>query len=101
MGASKLSEIFDESFYNANEGGLLGGLGQLFKNDARLYVYPSLNLATGHITTAENFTIPPHLSDVYLHLRKNRFIQGIENYHPDFLPIRSREALTRLQSGDR
>src|SRR6266704_4742466 len=44
LGASKLAEIFDESYYNENEGGLLGGLGQLFKNLARLYVYPSLNI---------------------------------------------------------
>jgi hypothetical protein len=100
MGASKLGEIFDESFYNAEEGGMLGGLGQLFKNNARLYVYPSLNLATGHITTAANFPIAPHLSHLYEYLRENRYIQDLQNYNPDFLPIRSREALKRLQSGD-
>jgi hypothetical protein len=100
MGASKLGEIFNESFYNANEGGLLGGLGQLFKNHARLYVYPSLNLATGHVTTAENFQIAPHLSHLYAYLRENRFIQDIENHNPAFLPIRSRDVLSRLQSGD-
>src|SRR5438132_399925 len=36
IGASKLTEIFDESFYNESEGGMMGGLGQLFKNPARL-----------------------------------------------------------------
>jgi hypothetical protein len=100
MGASKLAEIFDEAFYNAKEGGLLGGLGQLFKNNARLYVYPSLNLATGHVMNAANFPIVPHLSHLYAYLRENRFIQEIENYNPEFLPIRSKEVLRRLQSGD-
>jgi len=33
-------------------------------------------------------------------LRENRSIQDIENYNPDFLPIRSRDVLARLQSGD-
>ena len=47
LGASKLAEIFDESFYNESEGGLLGGLGQLFKNPGRLYVYPHLDLDSG------------------------------------------------------
>ena len=70
-------EIFDESFYNESEGGLLGGLGQLFKNPARLYVYPHLNLATGHKLTVENFPVPPHLKHLYAHLLENRFIQGI------------------------
>ena len=100
IGASKLAEIFDESFYNANEGGLLGGLGLLFKNNARLYVYPSLNLTTGHLMTAENFPIAPNVSHLYAHLRENHSIQDIENYNPDFLPIRSRDVLARLQSGD-
>ena len=77
LGASKLAEIFDESFYNESEGGLLGGLGQLFKNPARLYVYPHLDLASGHKLTVENFPVPPHLKHLYAHLRENRFIQGI------------------------
>src|SRR5262245_10732910 len=80
IGASKLAEIFDESFYNESEGGLLGGLGQLFKNPARLYVYPSLKKDSGQVMTVENFPIPPHLRHLYTHLVENRFIQGIRNY---------------------
>jgi len=100
MGASKLAEIFDESLYNPSEGGLLGGLGLLFKNQSRLYVYPSLNLATGHLMTAENFPVAPHLRHLYAHLRENRCILEIENYNSDFFPIRSRDVLARLRSGD-
>jgi hypothetical protein len=99
MGASKLAEVFDESFYNDKEGGLLGGLGQLFKNHARLYVYPSLDLPTGHTMTVENFSIAPHLRHLYAHLRENRSIQDVERFNPDYLPIRSRAVLTSLQAG--
>jgi len=99
MGASKLAEIFNESFYNAKEGGLLGGLGQLFKNHARLYVYPSLDLPTGHTLTAANFSIAPHLRHLYAHLRENRSIQDVEQFNPEYLPIRSREVLASLQAG--
>jgi hypothetical protein len=100
VGASKLAEIFDESFYNESEGGLLGGLGQLFKNPARLYAYPHLNLATGQTLTVENFPPPPHLKHLFAHLLENRFIQGIRNFRADLLPIRSRDVLARIQSGD-
>jgi len=100
LGASKLGEIFDESFYNESEGGLLGGLGQLFKNPARLYVYPHLNLESGHTLTVENFPVPPHLKHLYAHLLENGFIQGIGNFNADLLPIRSRDVLGRIQSGD-
>src|ERR1017187_10364189 len=91
LGASKLGEIFDESFYNESEGGMLGGLGQLFKNPARLYVYPHFDLASGHKLTVENFPIPPHLLHLYAHLRENRFIQGIENSNAALLAIRSQD----------
>jgi len=100
LGASKLAEILDEKFYNESEGGLLGGLGQLFKNPARLYVYPHLDLASGHRLTVDNFPVPPHLRHLYAHLLENRFIQGIRNVNADLLPIRSRDVLEKIKSGD-
>ena len=100
LGASKLSEILDEHFYNESEGGLLGGLGQLFKNPARLYVYPSLDFSSGQVVTAQNFPVPPHLSHLYAHLLTNSFIQAITNFDSNLLAIRSRDALAGIQAGD-
>ncbi len=100
LGASKLNEIFDESFYNESEGGLLGGLGQLFKNPARLYVYPYLDLSTNKMITAENFPIAPHLKPIYEYLAQNRYIQPIRNFNRGLLAIRRRDLLARMQAGD-
>ena len=100
LGAAKLVEIFDESFYNESEGGLLGGLGQLFRNPGRLYVYPHIDLDTGLKLTVENFPVPPHLKHLYAHALENRFIQGIRNFNADLLPIRARDVLASIQSGD-
>jgi hypothetical protein len=100
LGASKLGEIFDDSFYNENEGGLLGGLGQLFKNPARLYVYPSLNAETGKIVTGDMYPVAAHLEHLYEHLLQNRFIQSIRPTRPELLTIRAREVLDRIQAGD-
>jgi len=100
LGASYLQEIFDESFYNEREGGLLGGLGQLFKNPARLYVYPHLDLDSGKIVTAENFAVAPRLKYLYRHLLENRYLQDIRDYQPALLPIRRRDVLAKIQSGD-
>jgi hypothetical protein len=100
LGASKLSEIFDESFYNDYEGGLLGGLGQLFKNPARLYVYPSLNFDSGHIIHGDVFPVAPHLKHLYAYLLQNGFIQSIGNFNAELLTIRSRDVLAKLHAGD-
>ncbi|SPE60330.1 conserved hypothetical protein [Verrucomicrobia bacterium] len=100
LGATYLKEIFDQSFYNESEGGLLGGLGQLFKNPARLYVYPALNQGSGQLVTAQTFAPPPNLKHLYQHLLENRFIQGIRKYNPQLLPVRRREVLEKIQTGD-
>ncbi len=100
LGASNLNEIFDESFYNESEGGLLGGLGQLFKNPARLYVYPHLELGSGELVTADNFVVAPRLKHLYQHLLENRYIQSIKNYNPELVRIRRREVLAKIQAGD-
>jgi hypothetical protein len=100
LGASNLKEIFDESFYNESEGGLLGGLGQLFKNPARLYIYPHLELDSGKLITAENYPIAAHLKHLYAHLLENRFIQGIRKYDPQLVRIRRRDVLAAMQTGN-
>ena len=100
LGASNLKEIFDESFYNESEGGLLGGLGQLFKNPARLYVYPHQDLENGSLVTAENYPIAPHLKHLYTHLLENRYVQGVRKFDADLARIRRREVIAGIQSGD-
>jgi hypothetical protein len=100
LGAAGLKEIFDETFYNESEGGLLGGLGQLFKNPARLYVYPHLELESGQLVTVDNFPIAPHLKHLYRYLAENRLIQGIPNINRDIARIRRRDVLAKIQAGD-
>jgi hypothetical protein len=100
MGASKLKDIFDPTLYNAAEGGLLGGLGQLFKNPGRLYVYPSLDFTTGTTITAETFPVAPNLKKLYAYLLENGFIQSIATSNPDFLRIRARDILDKIEACD-
>src|SRR5207244_2061622 len=77
-----------------------GGLGQLFKNPARLYVYPSLKLDSGQVVTAENFAVTPHLKHLYAYLLENRFLQGTRDFDTKLLPIRASDVLAKIQSGD-
>jgi hypothetical protein len=99
LGASNLNEIFNESFYNESEGGLFGGLGQLFKNPTRLYVYPHWQAETARLVTAEDYPVAPHLKHLYAHLLENRFIQGIRKFNPELVRIRRREILGAIRSG--
>jgi hypothetical protein len=100
IGAPRLKDIFDDSLYHNSEGGMLGGLGQLFKNPGRLYVYPSLDFASGETVTVDNFQVQPHLKHLYSHLVENGFIQSIRDFNPDALRIRSADVLQKIAAGD-
>jgi len=100
IGLVRLRDVFDEKFYTDLAGGLMESLGQLFKNGAKLYVYPSLDRKTGKLTTIENLEVVPHLRHLYAHLVENKFIENITHYDADSLKIYSGEVLAKIHSGD-
>jgi hypothetical protein len=122
LGIPSLRSIFDEKFYTDLSGGLLESLGRLFKDQTKLYVYPSretsadlptsfipasdssnwLRESSGNeIITVENLKVAENLRHLYAHLLENKFIEGIQNYNPEYLSLFAPLALSKLQSGDR
>ena len=100
IGLVRLRDVLDEKFYTDLPGGLMESLGQLFKNGAKLYVYPSLDKKSGKLFTVENLDVAPHLRHLYQHLVDNKFIVDIANYNPDALKVYSGEVLAKIHSGD-
>ena len=100
IGLVRLRDVMDEKFYTDLPGGLMESLGQLFKNGAKLYVYPSLDKKTGRLTTVENLEVASNLRHLYAHLVENRFIQNIAGYDAAALKIYSGELLAKIQAGD-
>ena len=100
IGLVRLRDVLDEKFYTDLAGGLMESLGQLFKNGAKLYVYPSLDKKTGTLTTIQNLEVAPHLRHLYAHLVENQLMVDIQNYNPDTLKIYSGEVLAKIHAGD-
>ena len=100
LGLVRLRDVMDEKFYTDLPGGLMESLGQLFKNGAKLYVYPSLDKKTGQLITIENLEVAPNLRHLYAHLVENKFIENIVGYNADALKIYSGEVLAKIHSGD-
>ena len=71
----------------------------MFKNDLRLYVYPSLAVG-GQVLNARNLQVAGHLQSLYEYLLSNGFIRRIEGFREDYLSILSRDALKQIRSGD-
>jgi hypothetical protein len=100
LGLARLRDIMDEKFYTDMPGGLMESLGQLFKNGAKLYVYPSLDKKTGRLTTMENLEVAPNVRHLYAHLIENRFIEKIDDYNESALRIYTSEVLSKIHAGD-
>jgi hypothetical protein len=100
IGLVRLRDVFDEKFYTDMPGGLMESLGQLFKNGAKMYVYPSLDRKTGKLTTVENMEVAPNLRHLYAHLVENKFVENINNYNPAALAIYSGDVLDKIKRGD-
>jgi hypothetical protein len=99
LGAGSLSTLFDEKYYANLDGGILESFGRLLKYDTRLYVYPLLDRASGHLTTAENLVISPELDKLYGYLVDRGCIVPLQGYQANYLPIFSREVLARIRQG--
>lgn len=98
LGVPAMVEIFDEQYYSELEGGILEGLGRLFKKGVKLYVYPYLH--DGELVTASNFRVAPNIKHLYAHLLENGFIEPLESYHHEYLSIKSANVLAQIRAGD-
>ena len=100
LGVTRLRDVLDEKFYTDLPGGLLESLGTLFKNSAKLYVYPAIDRATGKVITLENLEVPPKLRHLYAHLRENGYVEDIRKYNPEHLTNYSADVLAKIKAKD-
>jgi len=100
IGLVRLRDVLDEKFYTDLAGGLMESLGQLFKNGAKLYVYPSLDKKTGQLVTLKNLEVAPTLRHLYAHLVENKFVEDITDYNPAALAVYSGDVLAKIQAAD-
>lgn len=88
IGQPLLKEIFNEKYYEDLPGGILESFGRLFKNRLKMYVYPSVDEATGSPLTASDLELPKHLYNLHLYLMDNDYIIDLPSpdipvpYHP-------------------
>lgn len=99
LGVPSLHELFEEKYYTGLEGGILEGLGRLFKKGVQLYLYPTLT-PEGKLIDATSFPIPAHLKNLYAHLLDNKFIVPLNSCTPKYLGIQSRDVITKIRNGD-
>ncbi|MCK5727792.1 MAG: hypothetical protein KAH08_01075 [Methylococcales bacterium] len=98
LGISNLNFIFQESYYEGLEGGILEAFAKLFPDNTRLYIYPYKS--KNELVTVKNFTPSANLKYLYQHLTENGYLIGLENIDESLQGASPDKILTSIETGD-
>ena len=100
LGLPNLLNIFNETYYENLDGGILEAFGLLFRNDMRLYVCPKIDPGSEKLMTAHSLKVKNHLRHLYRHLIENDYIRDLDTIENRHLQIRSKEVLDKIRNND-
>jgi hypothetical protein len=100
MGLTTLRSLFDESYYEDLDGGILEGLGRLFRQQLSVYVYPCKNAGNAVIEHLQDVRLNESLQHLFDYLRvRGRLVPLLDvAYH--HLDIQSPNVLRMIAAGD-
>jgi len=99
IGILTFQKVLDEKYYQNLKGGIMEAFGKLFPENAKMYIYPSLN-SYGELTNIKTITVPPGIKYLYMHLLENRKILDITNANTRYMKIFSSHVLEKIHHGD-
>lgn len=99
LGVANLQKLFDEAYYEELTGGILEAFGSLFKNNVKLYVYPSYRPNSQDIYTHAELSLSLHLKHLYQYLYETHRISGLEPINAQHLDIISDDVLRMIKEG--
>ncbi|RED94363.1 TonB-dependent receptor [Marinoscillum furvescens] len=100
LGYYNLVRIFDESYYENLNGGILESFSRLFGSNVKLYVYPTLKPNTSEIQSTNTFKTEDHLKNLFNYLVDNDKIADIKGAKTENLHIISDEVLEKIERGE-
>lgn len=98
IGAIHLEKIFDEKFYYDLQGGILEGMGKLFDQLTRLYIYPHKTQQICLLT--KSFRPGANMQHLYTHLTQNKSLQDIAGCDEIEEFIHSDDILKMMKNND-
>ena len=98
LGIMNLKDIFDDKYYKHLDGGILEGIGKMFNQDLKVYVYPYNKLKDQKIMTIKNIEIDSKIKPLYDFYVSNKRLIDIKGYREEFLNIFSNKVLTMIRS---
>ncbi len=100
LGLATLRSLFDEQYYTDLDGGILEGLGRLFRQQLKLLVYPLKNQDSGTIDNLDSVNLPADLRHLFDYLRQRGALLSLDGICDAYLDIHSPKVLSMIGDGD-
>lgn len=100
LGLTTLHSLFDESYYEDLDGGILEGLGRLFRQQLRLFIYPCKNEDNAVIEHLDHVQLNGPLQHLFNYLRERGCLVPLLDVAYHHLDIHSPEVLQMIADGD-
>ncbi len=98
LGIYNFQQVFSDEYSNV-EGGILEALGQLFRQNVKVYIYPYKS-EEGQLESLDNLTVPKALQHLYDYLKSTHQILDITRPNKDLLHIYSSKVLHMIVSNE-
>ncbi len=98
LGVMNLKDIFDEKYYKHLNGGVLEGIGKMFNNDLKVYVYPYQENKKAQLVQSKNLKIDKKIKNLYDYYIANKQIVDIDTFDHTVLGIFSHKVLHMIRN---
>lgn len=98
LGIYNFQQIFTEEYSNV-EGGILAALGQLFRENVKVYTYPYKS-EKGNLESLDNLHVPKNFEHIFNHVKEMGHVHVIKNPKKDILHIYSSKVLTMIVNNE-
>ncbi len=98
LGVMNLKDIFSAKYYHNLSGGVLEGIGKMFNNDVKVYVYPYQENKSSDLIQSRDLKIDKKIKTIYEYYLKNNRIVDIENFDYNVLGIFSHKVLHMIRN---
>jgi len=100
LGLPLFEELFKPVWYKDLAGGVLESFGRLFRNQVRLYVYPTGNAETGEVRTVEQASVDGAMKHLMAYLLETHSVRPLKQGVDTWLFETGRAVRQMIKEGD-
>jgi hypothetical protein len=100
LGVYNLLDVFNSNYYKKLKGGMLEAFGNLFRENVKLYIYPSFRPGTKEIVNIHQLEIEQLYKGLLQYIIDNKFAIPLENADTQYLHILSDQVIAMIKKGE-